>query len=148
MPTLSSILRIGFYWLLWMLVMRKLSPGLHGPDWPSTAGWIVLLTAIAAWFTWVRLHDDRLEQRMGQEAAQELLGGSPDVGFLRGGLIVAGALAAFILGLTWREGRSALWLVSGGLLVLAVWGLFSGAGGRSQARHRQAASAFDADADL
>ena len=120
MPTLSSVLRIGFYWLLWMLVMRKLSSGLHGPGWPSTAGWIVLLTAIAAWFTWVRLHDDRLEQRMGQEAAQELLGGSPDVGFLRGGLIVAGALAAFILGQAWREGRSALWLVSGGLLMLAV----------------------------
>ena len=82
--------------------------------------YVVLLTAVAAWFTWVRLHDDRLEQRMGQEAAQELLGGSPDVGFLRGGLIVAGALAAFILGQAWREGRSALWLVSGGLLMLAV----------------------------
>ena len=147
----SSIPWIGFYWLLWMLVMQAFT-------WPARS-WlafdgrrIVLLTAIAAWFTWVSFFDDRLEHsgwdKRRPGSSWEVLAGCRipsrrlDRGRRLGRLLIPRADMA--------EGRPPLWPVSGWLAGAGRVGSFFPAQvadarlGTGQAP----ASAFDADADL
>lgn len=59
MPSWSALLGVAGFWLVWLLVVRRIVQGhAEGALW-ATTGWVVAATVVAAWLSWMRLVDDK-----------------------------------------------------------------------------------------
>lgn len=127
-PTWGALGRVALYWLLWLLVVRRLLQSDAATL--STLGWIVAATAVTAWFSWIRLHDDKQARARGPGAArddEEDRGtASPERRALGAAVLAAGGLCHWVGAILVPEMRSTLLLIGCGAFVAAVLVLFFG----------------------
>ena len=124
MPSIAALFRVGFYWLLWLLVARRVLQE-HGPgEALSTLCWLAGTAAVAAWFTWIKLHDDRKAQLHGEDDGEGPA--SPGTQVLGAVFLGAGGVGCLAFGALLPELRGPLLSLGFAVLVAAVLVLFFG----------------------
>jgi hypothetical protein len=127
MPSLPALFRVALYWLVWLLAVRRVFQAHTSDEVLSTLGWLAGLTALAAWFTWVKVVDDRKARLYGDDYSPDDVGSaSPATRFVGAVVLVLGGCGALLLAVMLPEGKAALFGLAGLAFVVAVVFLFFG----------------------
>jgi len=127
MPSLPALIRIALYWLVWLLVVRRVFQAHTSGEVLSTLGWLAGLTALAAWFTWVKVVDDRKARLYGDDYSPHDEGSaSPATRFVGAVALVFGGCGSLVLAVMLPEAKAALFGLAGLAFVAAVLVLFFG----------------------
>jgi len=126
MPTISTLLKVAFYWLLWLLIARRLLLGSSTGLSLSAIGWAFGAGTVTAWFTWIALHDDKQARLYGEDAESDDGPASPASRFASAVALCFGAFACFAIGALVAELRIALLLFGILALLAAAYVLFFG----------------------
>lgn len=129
MPSISALVKIALYWLFWLLIARRLLQGHQAGETLSTLAWLIGTGAVAAWFTWIKLYDDKQARLYGKDSNAEGGPASPASRFVGAVTLAIGAFACLSFGALLPEFRSAL--VSLGLIALVAAGFVLFFGRRS-----------------
>lgn len=129
MPSLSALFSIALYWFIWLLVASRLLQSHTTGEMVFTLGWLIGTAALAAWFTWIKMHDDRQARRYGEDGFSDDEPASPASRFFVAVMLGMGGFACLTGSVLVPELRTALMVVGFVALVCAVLFLFFG--GRS-----------------
>ncbi len=141
-PSFRAWLSIAAYWAGWLLVLFSVFSGRFRSS--GTALLCLLIaTALAAWFTWVRLKDDARQQLLGIESDdddpdQEA---SPARRFVMAVFLGLGGLGCLFASALLRPMRTQLVVIGLLVLVAAFYVLFFGK------RSRRSDTVIDLDFD-
>jgi hypothetical protein len=131
MPSISALLKIALYWLVWGLVARRLLQGHAAGEAVSTACWLVGTAAIVVWFTWIKFHDDK-QARLHRDDAESAGGpASPASRFVGAVALGAGGTACLLFGALLPDLRTPLLILGLFILMAAMLFLFFGRRSRS-----------------
>ena len=131
MPSISALLSIAMYWLVWGLIARRLLQSHTAGEALSTSCWLVGTAVIAAWFTWIRLHDDKQAKLYGDDGESEGGPASPASRFVGALALGAGGAACLLFGALLPDLRKPLLVLGFFILVAAMLFLFFGRRSRS-----------------
>jgi hypothetical protein len=92
----------------------------------STLAWLIGTAAIAAWFTWAKLHDDKQVRLHGEDARPKRGVASPATRFLGAATLIGGSFCCLILGVLVPDLRNTLFSLGFAVLVAAILILFFG----------------------
>lgn len=120
MPSFPAFIRIAVYWFVWLLVVGRLLQGYSAGSMVSTLAWIGGTTAIAAWFTWIKIHDDKRGQMYGEDAVSDDGPASPATRFTGAFFLGLGVFVCLALAAMLPPVRGALFVLALVLLVAAV----------------------------
>lgn len=108
MPSIPALLKITGYWLLWLLIARRLLQGHSLADSLPAIAWALFAAAVAAWFTWIALHDDKQERLYGKCSDDDDGPASPASRFAGALTLGFGSFGCLAIGALVPELRSAL----------------------------------------
>jgi len=77
MPSFPALIKLVVLWLVWLLVVTAIYQRPSDESVLSKMAWIGGATILAAWFTWIRLHDDKKTQKYGTHSNHRSERGDP-----------------------------------------------------------------------
>lgn len=137
MPSTRTLMSIAVYWALWLLVPFSVFGGRFRSGPGAAALWLIGATALAAWFTWVKLKDAAAQRSSGADDDGEDddddadASASPALRFLRAVVFGVGGMTCLFGAAMLPALRLQLALFGLLALAAAAYALFFGRRGRS-----------------